>query len=65
MDVHSSNLALFESPPVESAIECVEWIHFAPLVTPKRFGNLLKPMIGLSGNVEAQSLLYWIIFQLL
>ena len=29
-----------------------------------RFGNLLKPMSGLSGNVEAQSLLCWIIFQL-
>ena len=29
-----------------------------------RFGNLLKPVIGLSGNVEAQSLLCWIIFQL-
>ena len=30
-----------------------------------RIGNLLKPMIGLSGNVLEQSLLCWIIFQLL
>ena len=29
-----------------------------------RFGNPLKPMMGLSGNVLAQSLLCWIIFQL-
>ena len=29
-----------------------------------RFGNLLKPMMGLSGNVLRQSLLCWIIFQL-
>ena len=30
-----------------------------------RFGSLLKPMIGLSGNVLEQSLLCWIMFQLL
>ena len=29
-----------------------------------RLGNLLKPMIGLSGNVLEQSLLCWIMFQL-
>ena len=29
-----------------------------------RFGNLLNLMIGLSGNVLAQSLLCWIMFQL-
>ena len=28
-----------------------------------RFGNLLKPIIGLSGNVGAQSLLFSIMFQ--
>ena len=29
-----------------------------------RLGNLLKPMIGLSGNVLEQSLLCWMMFQL-
>ena len=35
MEVHSSNLALFEPPAVESAVESIEWVHFAPLVIPK------------------------------
>ena len=51
MEVHSSNLALFEPPPVESAIETVQWIHFAPLVIPKRGA-------ALEYNIPRNSVMY-------
>ena len=36
MDVHCSNLALFEKPLVESAVKSIDWVHFAPDVIPKK-----------------------------
>ena len=36
MDVHCSNLALFEKPLVETAVESIDWVHFAPDVIPKK-----------------------------
>ena len=36
MDVHCSNLALFEKPLVESAVDSIDWVHFAPDVIPKK-----------------------------
>ena len=36
MDVHCSNRALFEKPLVESAVESIDWMHFAPDGIPKK-----------------------------
>ena len=36
MGVHCSNVALFEKPLLESAVESIDWVHFAPTVIPKK-----------------------------
>ena len=54
MDVHSSNLALVEPPPVESAVETIEWIHFSPLVIPTKKSALqVKVRIVQTGGTDS------------
>ena len=41
MEVHSSSLSLFEPAAVESGIESVKWVQYAPMIIPKAGSSLV------------------------
>ena len=46
MEVHGSNLALFEKPLVESAVDSIDWIHHAPVSIPNKNAALVFDIPG-------------------